>query len=283
MLNPTPLTRRSLLRCVAGAGLGSLAAPHVITASKAFGADAPADAQGYIPLFDGKMLNGWHKNPQKIGHGTGGRWEVKDGAIVGEQDPPGSGNGGILLTDRKFSNFDLLLEMNPDWGIDSGLFLRSNDKGQCIQMMVDYHEGGNVGHLYGEGTGGWNNRPFSIGGEIGYGGNLVALFAEPDPKFRLEYVVSTCTGDEFVRAWKIDQWNVARVRCTGKYAKITTWINDLKVCEWDGETFKHPQYDRERVFQTIGAEGSIAVQVHGGKGWPPGAKCRWRNIRIKPL
>ena len=45
---------------------------------------------------------------------------VPDAAIVGEQDPPASGNGGILLTDRKFGDFELLLEMNPDWGIDSG-------------------------------------------------------------------------------------------------------------------------------------------------------------------
>ena len=30
-------------------------------------------------------------------------------------------------------------------------------------------------------------------------------------------------------------------------------------------------------------KGSIAVQVHGGGGWPKGAKVRWKNIRIKPL
>ena len=55
----------------------------------------------WIRLFDGKTLDGWHKNPQRIGHGTGGKWYVEDGAIVGEQDPPGSGNGGILLSDRQ--------------------------------------------------------------------------------------------------------------------------------------------------------------------------------------
>ena len=284
MLNPTPVTRRSLLRSAAGVGLASIAAPYVITASKALAADPAVDADGYIPLFDGKTLNGWHKNPQKIGHGTGGKWEVKEGAITGEQDPPNSGNGGILLTDRKFQDFELLLEMNPDWGIDSGLFLRSNDKGQCVQMMVDYHEGGNVGHLYGEGTGGWSARPYNISGEIGYGGNLVALFAEPNKDFKPEHVISTCTGDAFVNAWKIDEWNKVKVRCTGKYPKITTWINDLQIVEWDAETFKHPQYDREKLLAAIGTEGSIAVQVHGGKGaWAPGGKCRWRNIRIKVL
>ena len=284
MLNRAPVTRRSLLRTAAAAGVASLAAPYVFTASKALAADPAADADGYIPLFDGKTLNGWHKNPQKIGHGTGGSWVVKDGAIVGEQDPPASGNGGILLTDRKFADFELLLEMNPDWGIDSGLFLRSNDQGQCVQMMVDYHDGGNVGHLYGEGTGGWSARPYDISGEIGYGGNLVALFADPNKNFKPEHLVSTATGEEFTKAWKIDEWNKVKVRCAGKYPKVTTWINDVKIAEWDGETFKHPQYDREKLLAAVGTEGSIAVQVHGGKGaWPAGAKCRWRNIRIKPL
>ena len=28
----------------------------------------------WIKLFDGKTLDGWHKNPKRIGHGTGGKW-----------------------------------------------------------------------------------------------------------------------------------------------------------------------------------------------------------------
>ena len=52
---------------------------------------------------------------------------------------------------------------------------------------------------------------------------------------------------------------------------------------FDGATFKHPSYDREKVATTLGREGSIAVQVHGGKSWPKGAKVRWRNVRIKEL
>ena len=277
--------RRSFLKSAAATGLGLVAAPHVLTLSRLIAAETQAKPgpDGYITLFDGKTLAGWHKNPERIGHGTGGVWKVEEGAIVGHQDPPGSGNGGILLTDQKFGDFELELELNPDWGIDSGLFLRSNDKGQCIQMMVDYHEGGNVGHLYGEGTGGWNTRPYTVSGEIGYGGNLAALIPEPDPKFRPEYVVSTATGDQFTTAWKVEEWNRCKVRCTGKYPKVTTWINDLKVQEWDAEKFKHPQFDKEKLLAAIGAEGSIAVQVHGGKGWPAAAKCRWRNIRIKPL
>src|SRR5262245_50572786 len=110
-------------------------------------AAAEPDDEGFVSLFDGTTLEGWHKNPEPIGHGTGGHWTVEDGAITGEQDPPGSGNGGILLTDQEFADFELLIDMKPDWGVCSGLFLRGNDMGQCFQMMVDYHDDGNVGHI----------------------------------------------------------------------------------------------------------------------------------------
>ena len=64
---------------------------------------------------------------------------------IRDRDPPGSGNGGILLSDRKFGDFEVKIDMNHDWGPCSGFFLRSNDKGQCFQVMVDFHDAGNVG------------------------------------------------------------------------------------------------------------------------------------------
>ena len=77
-----------------------------------------------------------------------GRW----GAIVGSQDVPG--NGGILLTDETFGDFEVALEMRNDYGPDSGLFLRSTETGKCFQAMIDYHSGGNLMGVYGEGLGG---------------------------------------------------------------------------------------------------------------------------------
>ena len=118
-------TRRCFLKSIAILSAAGIA-PDVLHR----GANA-APADGWIELFDGKSLAGWHKNPMKIGHGTGGNWQVEDGSITGEQDPPGSGNGGILLTERKFGDFELLIDLKPDWGICSGLFLRGNERGQC--------------------------------------------------------------------------------------------------------------------------------------------------------
>tara|TARA_Y100001934_G_scaffold270006_1_gene354237 strand:- start:1404 stop:3266 length:1863 start_codon:yes stop_codon:yes gene_type:complete len=245
---------------------------------------APLQAadNGFVSIFDGKTLKGWHKNPEKIGHGTGGRWYVEDGAIVGEQDPPGSGNGGILLTGEKFGNFELLIDMKPDWGVCSGLFVRGNNKGQCFQMMVDYHDRGNIGHIYGEGSGGFNNRPFDINGIYDKGKKLIGLKSGPSTDAVKDQGYSI-TGEAWVKAWKVGEWNTARVRVVGNPAKITTWLNGVKVSELDGNTFTHPKYNKRKVAELLGDEGRIAVQVHGGKGWPKGAKCRWKNIKVKKL
>ena len=60
------------------------------------------DEAGFMPIFDGKTLSGWHISA-KSGHSgksknqTGGRWVVENGAIIGSQDIPG--NGGIVITE----------------------------------------------------------------------------------------------------------------------------------------------------------------------------------------
>src|SRR6187399_902391 len=118
---------------------------------------AGAADDGFEAIFDGKTLNGWHVSA-KSGHSrtskntTGGDWKVVDGAITGTQDIPG--NGGIVLTDKKYSEFEITLEMNNDFGPDSGLFLRCTEDGKCYQGLIDFHSGGSLMGLYGEGLGG---------------------------------------------------------------------------------------------------------------------------------
>lgn len=91
--------------------------------------------------------------------------------------------------------------------------------------------------------------------------------------------------DEWLKAWKIDDWNTAKVRCVGVDPQITTWINGVKVCEFDGTTSTNGGYQnaKQQIRKDLGREGSIAVQVHGGGGWPKGAKCRWKNIKIRTI
>ncbi|MBY0460073.1 MAG: DUF1080 domain-containing protein, partial [Gemmataceae bacterium] len=63
------------------------------------------DDKDFVTIFDGKTLKGWTVSA-KTGHSrtsknkSGGKWEVKDDAIVGSQDEPG--NGGILITEKQY-------------------------------------------------------------------------------------------------------------------------------------------------------------------------------------
>ncbi len=243
-------------------------------------------AEEALSLFDGHSLAGWHKPPKRISHGTGGHWSVTDGVLVGEQDPPASGNGGIFLSDQKFGDFELEIEMNPDYGPDTGVFFRCTEKGYGFQMYVDYHEGGNVGHLRGEMPGAFAMKPFQIFAKFDANHEPAGFTTKPDaralkwPAGVYEY---SCTPEQWLKTWRLHEWNTARIRCVGKYPQITTWLNGAKICHWNGETCPLPEYDREKVCGLLGREGSIGLQIHGGKAWPKGKVCRWRNIRITRL
>ena len=114
-------------------------------------------ADGFVSIYDGKTLAGWHVSA-KTGHSrasqnqSGGKWVVEEGAIVGSQDIVG--NGGLIITDEQYGDFEVKLEMKNDFGPDSGLFLRSTEDGKAWQAMIDYHAGGNLMGIYGEGLGG---------------------------------------------------------------------------------------------------------------------------------
>jgi hypothetical protein len=73
-------------------------------------------------------------------------------------------------------------------------------------------------------------------------------------------------------------WNAARVVCVGQPPKIVTWINGVKVSEFDGQSYSGANYDKQKVVDSLGRQGSVALQVNGGKSWPEGAEVRWRNI-----
>lgn len=229
---------------------------------------------GFRWVSNGKDLSGWHKNPEKIGHGTGGRWTVEDGAITGVQDPPGSGNGGILLTDETFGDFEVIFETKPDWGVCSGFFLRSTDRGQCYQIMIDYHDAGNVGEIYREGLDGHTNRTFQIDGVYSDPGKtLKSIRATRVPKNdRGAGETPRINLADWPKIWKQGGWNTIRAKVVGNPPTITTYLNGHFITE----------YTSDKKFEgTLGDRGSLAVQVHGGTGWPKDAKVQFRRIQVK--
>jgi hypothetical protein len=211
---------------------------------------------GFTSIFDGKTLKGWHVS-SKTGHGTGGKWVVQDGAIVGSQDRPG--NGGIVITDAPYSDFEVALEMNNDFGPDSGLFLRSTEKGEAYQAMVDFHPNGNLMGIYGEGlSGGISVRNFDFL-------ETVDKIKPHDAPFPLPI-----EPEAWPKLWKAGEWNELRARIVGNPPTITTWINGVKFMEFTDKEKRHPD------------SGGIALQVHGGGDFTK-QFVRYRNIRVKVL
>jgi hypothetical protein len=130
-------------------------------------------------------------------------------------------------------------------------------------------------------------RPFNFFGKLDDNGKLASLTTKPDERevaWKPDYLLYSAAAETWLSTWKIGQWNQLRVRCVGKYPRITTWINGTKMADFDGSTCPQPDYNKDDILKKLGTKGPIALQVHGGKQkWTGGAKCRWRNIRIKTL
>jgi hypothetical protein len=141
------------------------------------------------------------------------------------------------------------LEINPDWGCDGGLFLRSNEKGQAYQVMIDYLEGGSVGGIYGEGLSGLDEG---------------ARGARVNP--------------DWPKHWKKGEWNRLRARIEGEVPRIRVWLNDAALVDWTDS----------RNHAADGARGGmIALQMHASNEqmprWKTGGFHRFRNLAVKEL
>jgi hypothetical protein len=244
----------------------SLRALVLLLCTWAVGSQAQTNTnQTWITLFDGKTLAGWHVSA-KSGHSrasqnqSGGKWTVTDGAMVGSQDIPG--NGGLIITDEAFGDFEVVLEMNNDFGPDSGLFLRSTEDGTAWQAMIDYHSGGNLMGLYGE-------------GKLGAKPSLRNYaFLESPEKIRVETNSPTAlrvAPESWKFFWRHGQWNELRARIEHNPPRIQTWINGVQIMDWtDTLAKRHPD------------TGGIALQVHGG-GDHTREFVRYRNIRVRRI
>jgi hypothetical protein len=217
----------------------------------------PKVPDGFTPIFNGKDLTGWHVSKTNH-HGTTPDFRVVSGVIVGTQRP--RGKGGILLTDRKYRNFEVYMEVKPDWGCDSGLFLRSSESGQAYQVMLDYLPGGSLGGIYGEELKGVTD----------------ASLAGLTPEQRTERQRARAVA--WQKAWKREAWNSIRARIEGDVPHITVWINDQQVTDFT-DTANHAANNAP--------DGMIAIQMHFSDEktprWVDGSFWRWRAIAVREL
>lgn len=203
---------------------------------------------GFRPLFNGRDLSGWHLS--RTSHqGTTADFHVEDGAIVVQQHP--YGQGGVLLTDEKFGDFELYVEAKIDSFCNGGIFIRSAESGQAYQ--IELANPGGTGSLYGEAM--QISAPAQAGG-IG-------------------------------AVWKAGDWNSFRIRMTGVVPTVTLWVNDSLMWE---VTQPRNDFTAGAVSGMIGLQCHWSAQYLPTPGgfnmpgaWRAGGAHRFRNIGIRVL
>lgn len=197
--------------------------------------------EGWRLLFDGQTTKGWH-NFKKTGAVAG--WDVIDGALVR------TGQGGDIVTDDKFDNFELKLEWRICPAGNSGVMFRvSEDENWPWRTGPEMQVLDNAEHPDGR------NPKTSAGSNY-------ALIAPPRDVTK-----------------PLGLFNEARIVCRGPHVEY--WLNGLKTAEYEinspewkalveASKFKEmPRYGQNTT-------GVIALQDHGDKVW-------FRNVKVRAL
>lgn len=205
--------------------------------------------QGFTPIFNGRNLQGWHIS-RTTHQGTTLGCEVKNNAICITQKP--FGQGGVLLSDKKYKNFELYLEAKVDSMSNGGIFIRSSESGIAYQIEID-ENAGSTGSLYGE------RMPVS----------------------------KSAVATERSKVWKANEWNSFRIRMTGDTPHITLWINDVQM--WDVQQPKN-DFIAGMTEGMIGFQSHWTAlyspasgEWNGLTSWAPGAVHCFRNVAIREL
>lgn len=160
------------------------------------------NAQSWQKLFDGKTLKGWRL--MAVHGGRGGVWVIEKGALVADQEKDHT--GGLIGTEKKYSDFEIELEFQADYPVDTGLFLRTRDDGMGYQITIDYRDQGYVGSLY---------APTA--------GNFLVQYAD------------------WQKVYKKAGWNRLRARIEGQPAHLTAWLNDVKTIDFTDTQERYPR------------------------------------------
>jgi cytochrome c len=207
---------------------------------------------GFTPLFDGRTLKGWHPS-RTTHHGTTPDVRVEDGAIVLRQHP--YGQGGVLLTDRKFRDFELTLEARPDWGTNGGIFFRSTEGGSAYQIEM-------------------------VGGGAEGTGSLFGEMLRVTTPTRVEHA-------KLAAVWKADDWNAFRIRVEGAVPRVALWVNGVQL--YDVQLARNDLV-ADRTEGSIGLQAHWSATARPAAGsfdmsgsWKPGAAHRYRNVAIRDL
>ncbi len=136
------MKRNLLSKAVAAAVILASLAPAFAQTPAGQPVDAKPDAKGWLPLFDGKTLSGWHAMDK-------GRWKVDaQGVVIGE------GPVGHLFSPNTYTNLEFEAEVKLNHSGNSGMYIRTAmgngfPKGYETQVENTSPDPQKTGSLYG--------------------------------------------------------------------------------------------------------------------------------------
>lgn len=196
--------------------------------------------EGFVPLFDGRSLNGWR--------GAAEHWAAEDGKLVYKAVKPPRGSADLLglklLSDRQYADFVLRFDFKLQAGANNGVALRTPLEGDPAFLGMEIQILDNDG---------WKDlKPFQVHGSI-YG------------------VVPAKTG----RLKPVGEWNSQEIVCQGRRVRVT--VNGEVILNADldqvgGRTpdgAAHPGLKRARGFiGFLGHTGRVEFRNIRIKEWP---------------
>lgn len=215
-------------------------------------------AEAWMPLFDGRSFAGW----RGIGMAgiPEGHWVIEDGAIKkvpqGEVPRQADGQpveGGDLMTDATFEDFDLRLEWKISPGGNSGIKYNVSEE---ISLSVPPRQAA-----------------------IGFEYQIIDDSAHPDAAHgpnRTAGALYDLIAPVRKTLKPVGEYNEARIVFRGRHGEH--WLNGEKILEYELETpemngrLKMSKYRDIPDFAAKRA-GHIVLQDHGDAVW-------FRNIRI---
>lgn len=203
-----------------------------------------------MALFDGETLDGWHGYNRAD---TPAGWGVEDGAI---HLTPGSGDGGDLIADGSYDDFELEMEWKvADCG-NSGIFYRGEEDAALDNF-------------------------YQTALEL----QVLDDACHPDaayPSHRAGAIYDLYVPADLEAVRPAGEWN--RVRVVARGPHVEHWLNGVKLVEaeagsagWNARVAASKFRDGA-AFPAYGTRlgGAIGVQDHGDAVW-------YRNVRIRPL
>jgi len=216
---------------------------------------------GWKLLWDGKSTEGWRS--AKAETFPKQSWHIHGGVLVVHASKGAeSASGGDIITEERFSNFELLVDFKITPGANSG---------------IKYFVQPNLDPITGTGA------KAGVGSAIGCEFQILDDDKHPDAKAGRDgnrtigslYDLKPAAADK--KPNPIGEWNTARIVVNGKH--VEHWLNGAKVLEYERGSEDFRKLVAQSKYKTIPGfgewpDGHILLQEHGDE-------VSFRNIKIR--